>query len=152
MQDYIGRQILIENPTSYISYKESSIPEDEFINQIVKKTNCGILLDINNLYVNSINNTFNPGQYLKSLPKSQIKEIHLAGHCHSEANGENLLLDTHDREVSKDVWLLYKDAINLYGPIPTLVEWDKAVPQIDVIIDEAYHAQKIINKFNQSSN
>ncbi|MCE3232025.1 MAG: Protein of uncharacterized function, partial [Rickettsiaceae bacterium] len=123
-QDFLGRQILVENPSTYLEFKDSEIPEVEFISEVIKQSGCGLLLDINNIYVSAINNNFNPYDYLSSIPIGIVKEIHLAGHFKKEIEGCTILIDHHGDYVTQEVWDLYSSAINRFGKIPTLIEWD----------------------------
>lgn len=147
-QNFIGRQILIENPSSYLSFKSSIFTEDEFLNRLAEKTGCGILLDVNNIYVSSKNNKFNPSKY--KVDKKYIKEIHLAGHTTmTTSKGGTMIIDTHDDFVCSEVWNLYKKTIKYTGPIPTLIEWDDKLPPLQTLLDEAYRAQNIINIYDK---
>jgi len=143
-QDFLGRQILIENPSSYLQFKSSSMTEWEFIDEIVKSTACGILLDVNNIYVSSKNNHFDPREYVANINPKHVQEIHLAGH---RRISKNLILDTHSTKVCDDVWGLYEFAIEKVGAIPTLIEWDDEIPQLEVLQQEAAKAQNIMNKW-----
>ncbi len=139
-QDYLGRQILVENVSSYIQFRHSTIPEDEFITTLVAGTGCGILLDVNNVYVNAINHGIDPVRYLDALPVHAVKEIHLAGF---DRIGD-LLIDTHGQRVAEPVWALYRHAVARFGPVPTLVEWDTDIPALALLIDEAGKAAGIL--------
>lgn len=139
-QDFLGRQILMENISSYMKYEISTIPEWEFIGEIASRTGCGILLDVNNIYVSSENNEFDPHRYLQAIPAGSVLEIHLAGF---DFNGE-LLVDTHSRPVHEKVWRLYQQAIEMFGEIKTLVEWDANIPELPVLIAEARKADLIL--------
>jgi len=142
VQDYLGRQILIENLSSYLQFTDSTIPEWEFLSNVATASGCAILLDINNLYVNAHNHGFDPGVYLKAIPVSAVKEMHLAGH----SNEGDCLIDTHSKPVSDAVWQLYARAVARFGRVPTLIEWDTDIPPLDVLLSEADRAQHIMEK------
>jgi len=149
MQDFLKREILIENPSTYLSFVKSEMSESDFINNVCRTTGCGLLLDVNNIYVSSQNNSvFNAINYFKDLDKKFVKEIHLAGHSKSKIfdgkKYEKILIDTHDDLVCKEVWQLYKSAIKTLGKIPTLLEWDQNIPEFKIFIEEANRAKKII--------
>lgn len=144
-QNYLGRKILIENPSTYIEFQASSIGEEDFLNEICRITGCGILLDINNIYVSSINHRNNPYDYLNRIKSEYVKEIHLAGHTEVNQDDKKLLIDTHDNKVALDVWELYEYFIRKNGKKPTLVEWDQDLPSIDVLLDEAFKAESIMS-------
>ncbi len=148
-QDYVGRQILVENPSSYTGFKISTMTEDEFILQVIDKTGCGLLLDINNIYVSAKNLDFSAKDYINRVLVIQdsIQEIHLAGHSILQNKYKQLfLVDTHDDNVCEDVWELYKYIISCIGVKPTLIEWDQKLPDLSVLIAEANKAQKIIDE------
>lgn len=140
VQDYLGQQILIENPSSYLQFAHSTIPEQDFLTAVVERTGCGILLDINNIYVSAINHHFDPYAYLAAIPVNNVQEIHLAGF---EDNGV-CLIDTHSKAVCDDVWKLYQQALQRFGQVPTLIEWDADIPKLDVLLAEAAHAQRLM--------
>jgi uncharacterized protein (UPF0276 family) len=139
-QDYLGRQMLVENVSSYIEYRHSTIAEHEFIAALAAETGCGILLDVNNLHVNAVNHGIDPLLYIDSLPLGAVKEIHLAGF---DRMGD-LLVDTHGTRVSEPVWALFRHAIGRFGPVPTLIEWDTDIPGLAVLLDEARQADTIL--------
>ncbi len=138
MQDALGRRIWIENPTAYVTFIESTIPEWEFLNSLAHKTGCGLLLDVNNIYVNSVNHGFDAQQFVQKIDARYVEEIHLAGFEHS---GE-ILVDTHSARVSEAVWELYEHTLRCVGPKPTLVEWDNDIPAFSVLLEEARLAEK----------
>jgi uncharacterized protein len=145
-QNFIGREILIENPSSYLLFANSTIPEDEFMNKLAYKTKCGILLDVNNIYVSSTNNKLNPNSY--KIEKNYIKEIHLAGHTNIKLkSGLEVLIDTHSTFICTEVWQLYKNIIAYAGAIPTLIEWDQDLPELQILIKEAAKSQKILDQY-----
>jgi uncharacterized protein (UPF0276 family) len=141
-QDFLQRQILIENPSSYIQYITSNYDESEFLTKIASKSGAGILLDVNNIYVSCVNHGWNIKDYIHSIPQNLVKEIHLAGHSIREINDQKLLIDTHDNFVSQEVWELYAMAIQKFGNIPTLLEWDANIPELSVLVAEALKAKQ----------
>jgi uncharacterized protein (UPF0276 family) len=141
-QDYLGRQILIENVSTYLQYQHSTIAEWEFIAVLAQRSGCGILLDVNNIYVNAVNHGFDPLVYLRAIPPHAVQEIHLAGFD----RGEHCLIDTHGKPVHEAVWTLYRVALALVGAKPTLVEWDTDIPALDVLLGEASKAQRILDE------
>ena len=145
IQEHLGRQILIENISSYLQYRDSVIPEWEFIAAVASSTGCGILLDVNNIYVNAVNHQFDPLQYLQAIPREAVKEIHLAGF---DSNGEGLI-DTHGKAVAAEVWDLYRNAVHRIGRIPTLIEWDTDIPALQVLLREAEKADRILEGINE---
>ena len=137
-QTYLQRTLLIENPSSYLEYNTSTYPEAEFLTELIKRTGAKILLDINNIYVSCMNHSWNPIQYIKTIPYESVAEIHIAGHSIIAQNEHNnLLLDTHDNFVCQDVWDLYSYAIKHIGLVPTLLEWDANIPNLEVLLNEA---------------
>jgi uncharacterized protein (UPF0276 family) len=141
-QDTFGRQILVENPSTYVSFAGAAMSEPEFLARLVERTGCGLLLDINNMYVSAANHGFDAETYLRAVPAAAVGEIHLAGHT---ASG-GLLIDTHNGRVADAVWDLYAATIARIGPRPTLVEWDASVPDLAVLLREAAQAQTILNR------
>ena len=138
VQAALGRRILVENPSTYLRFAHSTIPEWEFIGAVAARTGCGILCDVNNIYVSACNHGFNPERYLAALPAEAIGEIHLAGHATRELpGGRTLRIDDHGSRVCDAVWSLYTLALECFGPRPTLIEWDTNVPRLDVLLDEA---------------
>ncbi|HEX2891430.1 DUF692 domain-containing protein [Vineibacter terrae] len=139
-QDALGRQLLIENPSSYLRYRHSTVPEPEFLAELVHRTHCGILCDVNNVFVSSRNLGTDPVAYVRALPIDAIGEIHVAGHHTTNADGVELLIDDHGSPVSCDVWSLYIEALRLFGGIPTLVERDANLPPLNQLVAEAHAA------------
>ncbi|MGH7964961.1 MAG: MNIO family bufferin maturase [Candidatus Binatia bacterium] len=139
VQDRLGRQILIENVSSYLTFAHSIMPEWTFLAEIANRADCGILLDVNNVYVSSVNHGFSPTEYLQGLPVDRIGQVHLAGH----SNHGTHLLDTHDGPVIAPVWDLYRLALGRFGRVSTLIEWDDKVPEFDVLCAEAERARTI---------
>ncbi len=139
VQDRLQQQILIENVSSYVSYRESSMPEWEFVRRIAEKADCGILLDINNIYVSGKNHGFDPIDYLDGIPADRVGQFHLAGHM----DKGTWLLDSHDAPVPDPVWSLYRAALRRYGRVPALVEWDDHIPPLEVLLAESGKAEQI---------
>jgi hypothetical protein len=144
-QAYLKRQILIENPSSYLQYLHATIPEWEFIAAVAARTGCGILCDVNNIYVSSSNHGWDPSVYLAALPADAIGEIHLAGHTVRQLEtGHTLRIDDHSARVAAEVWTLCEEALARFGPRPTLIEWDNNIPPLAVLLDEAAHAAALL--------
>ncbi len=142
MQTFLGRQVLVENVSSYLQFSHSTITEWEFVAELSQRTGCGLLLDVNNIYVNAINHGFSAAEYLSAIPAAAVQEIHLAGF---DDNGQ-CLIDTHGKKVSDEVWQLYAEAIDLIGHKPTLIEWDADIPALDVLLGEANKANHILSR------
>lgn len=140
LQDFLGRQVLVENVSSYLQFAESTIPEWEFVREVARRAGCRLLLDVNNIYVNAINHGFDANVYLDAIEPGSVGEIHLAGF---QDTGE-VLIDTHGSAVSDAVWRLYERAIAHLGPVPTLVEWDTDIPALDVLLAEAGKADRLL--------
>lgn len=140
VQDQLRCRLLIENPSSYLAYRHSEMPEWEFLAALVRTTGCELLLDVNNVYVSSVNHGFSALEYLRGLPGSQIRQIHLAGH--RRVGG--LLVDTHDGPVCDAVWALYREAVRLFGAVPTMIERDGNIPELDVLLTELQRARAIV--------
>lgn len=146
VQDVLGRQILIENPSSYLQYVESAIPEWEFLVALAERTGCGVLLDVNNIYVSASNHGFDTGAYLRAIPRHLVREIHLAGFTVNRFDDGEILIDTHNRPVWPAVWALYRQSVQRFGQIPTLIEWDIDLPELAVLVDEAQRADAILEE------
>jgi uncharacterized protein (UPF0276 family) len=145
VQDVLGRRILIENPSSYVQFSASEMSEVEFLRELVGRSGCGLLLDVNNVYVSATNHNGDARAYIDAFPVEHVGEIHLAGHASFEDDaGAPLLIDAHDRNVADAVWALYEQAIRRCGPVPTLIEWDNDIPEWDVLFAEAQHAERIM--------
>lgn len=138
-QDFLGRQILLENASTYLDFTHSTMPEWEFVSTVAEAADCLLLLDVNNIYVNSINHGFDPLDYLDGVPMSRVRQIHLAGHSR---NGE-LLIDTHDQPVCEAVWQLYGETLKRSGPVATMIERDDNIPPLSELLDELQHAREI---------
>ena len=140
-QDWLQRRILVENPSSYLRYSHSTIPEWDFLAAVAQRTGCGILCDVNNIYVSACNHGWDASTYLAALPKGAVGEIHLAGHTLKQIeNGQSLCIDDHGSRVAPAVWALYAQALARFGRVSTLVEWDTNLPPLDVLLDEAAQA------------
>lgn len=138
VQDYLGQQLVIENVSSYLEFKATEMNEWEFINEVTHRSDCKLLLDVNNIHVSSQNHDFEAEDYLSAMPIERIAEIHLAGY---EDRGTHLL-DTHSRPVSEPVWNLFKKAVKLVGDVPVLIEWDNDIPSLERVMEESFTAQK----------
>ncbi len=145
-QDFFGRKILVENPSTYIAFAENAMTEYELMNALHDKTGCGILLDINNIYVQSVNHKFDAWHYIDNITVDAVGEMHLAGHTEKDINGERFLIDTHNQFVRGDVWGLYEHAVRRFGAVPTCIEWDLDLPSLNDLMGEADKAQSIVNE------
>jgi uncharacterized protein (UPF0276 family) len=141
-QDALGRPILVENPSSYLRFAHSTIPEWDFIAALAERTGCGILCDVNNIFVSCANHGWDASTYLAALPAAAVGEIHLAGHAVRSWNEGTLRIDDHGSRVAPEVWALYREALRRFGGIPTLVEWDSNVPALSVLVEEANTAAR----------
>jgi hypothetical protein len=146
VQDYLDRQILVENVSSYLEYQLSAIPEWEFITELARRAGCGLLLDVNNLYVNACNHGFDPEIFLAAIPVERVQEIHLAGFTVNTFSDGQILIDTHSRPVCEEVWALYRKAVQRFGPVPTLIEWDADLPPLPGLLAEADRADTILQE------
>lgn len=144
VQSALGRRILIENPSTYLRFRHSTMSEAEFLAKLVERTDCGVLLDVNNLYVSAHNVGLSIPDYFRLLPASAIAEIHVAGHAVNRIGDQSILIDDHGSEVAHDVWTLYRETVSQYGHRPTLVEWDTNLPTLDVLLTEAMHARHLV--------
>jgi uncharacterized protein (UPF0276 family) len=144
-QTRLGRQILIENPSSYFLYQHSTIPEWEFLAALACRSGCGILCDVNNIFVSASNHGWDPETYLSALPKAAIGEIHLAGHSLHEFEGRTLRIDDHGSPVDPEVWKLYAKTLQRFGSVPVLIEWDNNIPPLDRLLAEAAQAAMVLN-------
>ncbi len=139
VQEKLGRRILLENPSTYVTFRASDITEWDFLAEVARRADCGILLDVNNIYVSSKNHGFSPDDYLAAIPKERVGQIHLAGHTDHGA----YLLDSHIGPVPEPVWDLYRKAVARFGRRPTLVEWDENVPEWNTLVAEVERAAAI---------
>jgi hypothetical protein len=144
IQERLGRQILIENISSYLQFDESAMPEWEFLAELTNRSGCAVLLDVNNIYVSAINHGFDAYRYLQAIPVHAVREMHLAGFTRKSFDGGEILIDTHNRRVAPEVWRLYEAAVARFGAVPTLIEWDSDLPPLAVLLDEARRAQTIM--------
>ena len=151
VQETIGRQMLLENPSTYVAFEHSTMSEIDFISAIAKRTGCALLLDVNNIYVSATNHQYSPEDYLDAFPVEHVQEVHLAGHAPDQDEaGRPLLIDAHDRKVADVVWTLYRRLIARIGPKPTLIEWDNDIPEWSVLMAEARIAVDIMQQHSES--
>jgi uncharacterized protein (UPF0276 family) len=152
VQTMLGRQMLLENPSTYVRFSESTISEVDFLAELSKRTGCDLLLDINNVFVSANNHSTQPLPYLESFPLDRVKEIHLGGHDEeTDDAGAPLLIDTHGSPISDAVWTLYAYVVARTGGVPTLIEWDNDVPDWPTLLAEAVVAQGILSDASRSS-
>lgn len=142
-QAVLQRRLLIENPSSYLRFRHSTIPESEFLAELARRTGCGLLCDVNNAYVTAHNFGLDPERYLAGLPAGAVGEIHLAGHSVNDADGRAILIDDHGSRVAEGVWALYARARQRFHTAPALIEWDTDLPPLAVLLDEAATADGI---------
>ena len=147
VQDRLGRRILIENVSSYLTYEHSTMPEWKFLASIAEEADCGILLDVNNIYVSAMNNGFDAIAYLDGVPANRIGQFHLAGH----SNAGTHLVDTHDHPVPPQVWELYREAVRRFGRVSSLIERDDNIPEFEELTAEADHARAIESEVTDAS-
>lgn len=140
VQESLGQPILIENVSSYLQFACSQLTEWDFLSALAREAGCGILLDINNIYVSAMNHGFDPLDYLNHVPRDAVGEMHLAGHAVNRIGEREIRIDTHGTFVCDDVWRLYRAAQLRFGPVPTLIEWDTDIPALDVLVAEAHKA------------
>lgn len=151
VQDFLGRKILVENPSSYLQFAHATMREEEFLCELVRRTGCGILCDVNNIYVSACNHGWDAVAYLNALPPEAIGEIHLAGHCLSRlADGTDIRIDDHGSAVAPEVWALFAQAAARFGPVPTLIEWDTDIPDFAILEGEARVAQIVLDNRQES--
>ena len=143
VQETLGRTILVENPSAYLRYRTSPIPEPEFLTALARRTGCALLCDVNNIFVSCANFELDAEAYLENIPPEAVGEIHLAGHFKSERRGRPLLIDDHGSAVCDEVWALYRLAIARFGMAPTLIEWDKNLPAFAELLAEARKAERV---------
>lgn len=146
VQTRLQRRMLLENPSTYVAFRESSWDEVEFIAEVTRRSGCGLLLDVNNVMVSCVNHGRDPLAYLHAFPVAQVQEIHLAGYAEdADSLGARLLIDAHGGAVTPDVWALYRRALALCGPKPTLIEWDNDVPDLAILLAEAARAESALD-------
>jgi uncharacterized protein (UPF0276 family) len=141
-QDALKRRILVENPSSYLRYSHSEMNEAEFLTELVRMTGCGLLCDVNNIYVSTRNLGGDPSTYLETLPRHAVAEIHLAGHSINHVDGVDIHIDDHGSRVGAPVWALYEEAVQLFPQAPALIEWDSEIPPLAVLVGEAFKANR----------
>jgi len=152
VQEVLGRQMLLENPSTYVEFERSEYSEMDFIREIARRTGCGLLLDVNNVYVSCTNHGWDALSYLSEFPVEAVKELHLAGFAREEDTlGAPLLIDSHDRQVDQAVWDLFSHVIAQAGPKPTLIEWDSDLPTLDILNSEARRAETYLQRLPSSS-
>lgn len=144
VQDFLGQQILVENPSSYIAFAGDEMKEYEFLGEAAKRTGCFLLLDVNNIYVQSRNHGIDPYAYIDAVDPAKVGEIHLAGFTLQPVGGKEILIDTHSRPVHDPVWDLYAHAIKHVGTVPTLIEWDDDIPPLATLVGEAEKARNVM--------
>ncbi|MFT5741201.1 MAG: hypothetical protein ACI822_002538 [Gammaproteobacteria bacterium] len=143
VQDIIGQQMLIENLSSYVTYRDDAMPEWEFLSAIAEKADCYLLLDVNNIYVSSYNHHYDPIDYLEGVPAARVWQHHIAGH----SNEGNLIIDTHDQDVIEPVWALYEEAAKRLGPVSTMIERDGNIPPLEELLLELDRAREIATPY-----
>ncbi|MEE8439555.1 MAG: DUF692 domain-containing protein [Micropepsaceae bacterium] len=141
IQDTLGRQMLVENPSCYIGFSQDEMDEGIFLSQLARRTGCGILCDVNNIFVTARNRGTSPHDLLSHFEPSAVKQIHIAGHAIEEDENGTVLVDTHDRRACDEVLALYAAAIEKFDDVPALVEWDSSLPELSVLLDEAARVQ-----------
>jgi len=147
LQEALGRRMLLENPSSYLAFAESTFSETDFLTEIARRTGCGLLLDVNNVFVSATNLALDPRAYIDAFPLAQVGEIHLGGHDEDEDDhSAPLLIDSHGRAVADPVWALLDHTLQRSGPRPLLIEWDANVPDWPVLAQEAHRAARILEK------
>lgn len=145
VQERLRRRILLENVSSYLEYVQSAMPEWEFLAEVARRSGCGILLDVNNIFVSAHNHGFDALHYLQAIPRQAVEEMHLAGFTRNSVDGgAGILIDTHSAPVADAVWALYAAALERFGPVPTLVEWDADMPPLAALVAEAAKAEAMM--------
>jgi uncharacterized protein (UPF0276 family) len=146
LQEALGRQVSVENPSCYLGFAHSTLDEPGFLSELVRRSGCGLLLDANNIHVTAHNLGLDPQAWLDGLPGEAITEMHIAGHAVNEADGETILIDDHGSRVGDPVWALFGRCVARFGARPTLVEWDTDIPALSVLLDEARHADRVLSE------
>lgn len=150
LQHRLQRQMLLENPSTYVEFSANEMEETDFISEVVKRTGCGLLLDVNNVYVSAVNHQRDPYVYLQQLPLSAVQQMHIAGYSEDQdANGERLLIDSHSEQVSSEVWQLYLFTLGLIGTKPTLLERDNNIPAFSELQKDLYQIQQAQQRYSQ---
>jgi len=139
VQDFLGRRLVIENPSTYVAFAANQMPEWEFVGEMLRRADCELLLDVNNVYVSSVNHGFDPRHYIDAIPKARVRQIHLAGH----ETHDGYLIDTHDHPVCEAVWQLYRYTLQHCGSVPTMIERDDNIPALHELLDELDHARVV---------
>lgn len=145
-QEALGRPILLENISAYLQFAHSDIAEAQFLRELSRRTGCGLLVDVNNLYVNERNHGLDARGFIEAIPAQAVQELHLAGHSVNRMGEVELLIDTHSAPVCEAVWTLYEFAISRFGATPTLIEWDSDLPSLDVLVGEAHKAEHLLER------
>lgn len=145
-QDALGCRLMVENPSSYLRFVDSTMPECQFVAELGRRTGCGILLDVNNIYLSAANHGFDIGDYLAAIPGEAVGELHVAGHEAREIDGVPILIDSHSCRVAPPVWDLLESALARYGARPVLVEWDNDIPDLTVLLEERDKAQRSLDR------
>jgi uncharacterized protein (UPF0276 family) len=143
LQDVLGRQVSIENPSSYLAFTHSTLSEPEFLGELVRRTGCGLLVDANNVFVSAHNLGLDSHGWLEALPVGAVTQYHLAGHAVNDADGQPILIDDHGSKVREEVWALYGEMVRGLGPRPTLIEWDTDIPSLEVLLEQAGTADRV---------
>lgn len=151
VQGVLGRQILLENPATYVMFEQSTIPETEFLAAIARRTGCGLLLDVNNVFVSCMNHRLDPRAYLAAFPMQAVGEVHLGGHDAEDLPSGPLLIDSHGAPVADPVWTLYAEVIARIGAVPTLVEWDNHVPDWPTLSAEVARANDLLTQVGRNA-
>lgn len=150
VQERLQRRMLLENPSTYVEFANSSMSETDFIRAVVERTGCGLLLDVNNVYVSCVNHNWDPQQYIANLPLAAVGEIHLAGFAEDQDSaGSRLLIDAHGAPIDNAVWSLYRDVLSRTGPLPTLIERDNDIPPLAVLLAEMQQAEDLLAQHTQ---
>ena len=150
VQEALGRRMLLENPSTYVLFAQSTIPETDFLAEVVRRTGCGLLLDVNNVFVSATNHRTDARTYLADFPMQAVGEIHLGGHAEEELPSGPLLIDAHGSPVADPVWALYAEVLAQAGPLPTLIEWDNDVPPWPDLLAEAQRAEVLLSKASEA--
>ncbi len=151
VQDLLGRQILIENVSSYLEFACSRLTEWDFLAGVAAESGCGILLDVNNIHVAARNHGFDSHRYLRAIPQAAVQELHLAGHSRMSLGEREILIDTHGAPVCEEVWDLYRAALRRFGALPTLIEWDTDIPPLPVLVGEADKANAVLGELHAAA-
>ena len=144
LQEALGRQVSVENPSCYLGFVHSTLSEPEFLSELVYRSGCGLLLDANNIHVTAHNLSIDPARWLDGLPAASITEYHLAGHAVNDVDGGTVLIDDHGSRVGDPVWRLFAQCVERFGPRPTVIEWDTDIPALPVLLDEALRASVLL--------